>query len=146
MPMRCAMPRGRQRKAVRARRAYYEGLGVPRNYATALMWLNNAKAQGNADAMFFLGLMYEHGRGVGQDIPRALELFDQAAEKGQGYARMEAKGIRIQSEINRYAANAHGGVMETACATAGGISVDFECLKGGSNIDPFNAEQAASPY
>jgi len=126
-------------------RAYYEGVGVPLNYATALMWLNKAVAQGNADAMFFLGLMYEHGRGVVQDIPRAQDLFDRAAEKGQGYARMEAKGMRIQGEINRYAANAHNGVMETACATAGGISVDFECLKGGSNIDPFNAEEANAP-
>jgi TPR repeat protein len=126
-------------------RAYYEGVGVPLNYATALMWLNKAVAQGNSDAMFFLGLMYEHGRGVGQDIPRALDLFDRAAEKGQGYARMEANGMRIQGEINRIAARAHGGVMDTACETAGGIPVGPECLKGGSSIDPFNAEQAAAP-
>ncbi len=125
-------------------RAYYEGVGVPRNYATALMWLNKAVAQGNADAMFFLGLMYEHGRGVGQDFPRALDMFDQAAEKGQGYARMEAKAMRMQQEIDRMTPPA-SGVLETACGVAGGIPVGPECVKGGSSIDPFNAEQASSP-
>lgn len=126
-------------------RAYYEGLGVPRNYATALTWLNKAVAQNNADAMFFLGLMYEHGRGVPQDLDRALKLFDQAAGLGQGYAKMEATGMRQQGQINRDLAKLHGGgALERACQTAGGIPTEAgECLKGGGDIDPFNAEQAA---
>ena len=126
-------------------RAYYEGVGVPRNYSTALFWFNKSVAQGNADAMFFLGLMYEHGRGVNQDIPKSMDLFDRAAEKGQRYAQMEAKGMRMQGESNRIAAEArkHGGVEDAACAAAGGISSPGECLKGGGSIDPFNAEQAA---
>src|ERR1035438_2369362 len=33
-------------------KAYYEGVGVTRNYVTALVWLNKSVAQGNADAMF----------------------------------------------------------------------------------------------
>ena len=49
-------------------RAYYEGVGVTRNYSTALYWLNKAVAQNNADAMFILGLMYEWGRGVNQNL------------------------------------------------------------------------------
>jgi uncharacterized protein len=128
-------------------RAYYEGVGVPRNYATALEWLNKSVAQGNADGMFFLGLMYEHGRGVNQDIPKALDLFDRAASKGQGYARMEAKGMRLQGESDRVAAELrrHGGVEGVACQTAGGISVGPECLKSGASIDPFDAQQAAAP-
>jgi TPR repeat protein len=123
-------------------RAYYEGVGVPRNFATALGWLNKAVAQGNADGMFFLGLMYEHGAGVNQDLPKSLDLFDRAGEKGQRYAQMEAKGMRMQGEANQQAARAHhGGVMETACSTAGGISIDSgECLKGGGSIDPFNPQ------
>ena len=127
-------------------RAYYEGVGVPRNYSTALFWLNKSVAQGNADAMFILGLMYEHARGVNQDIPKAMGLFDRAAEKGQRYAQMEAKGMRMQGEANRQAAEARqrgGGVEGTACAAAGGVYSPGECLKGGGSIDPFNAEQAA---
>jgi len=127
-------------------RAYYEGVGVPRNYSTALFWLNKSVAQGNANAMFILGLMYEHARGVNQDIPKAMDLFDRAAEKGQRYADMEAAGMRMQGEANRQAAEARargGGVEGTACAAAGGVYSPGECLKGGGSIDPFNAEQAA---
>jgi TPR repeat protein len=126
-------------------RAYYEGLGVPRNYATASTWLSKAVAQNNADAMFFLGLMKEFGRGIPQNLDEALQLFDRAAALGQGYAKMEAAGMRQQGEINRIAAKMHGGgSMETACQTAGGIpDPSGLCLKGGRQIDPFNAEQAA---
>jgi len=120
-------------------RAYYEGIGVPRNYSTALFWLNKAVQQNNADAMFFLGLMYEHGWGVTQDVDRALKLFDQAADLGQGYAKMEAQGMRMQGEINRIAARTQpSNVLENACNVAGGTPVGFECLRGGQSIDPFN--------
>jgi TPR repeat protein len=125
-------------------RAYYLGTGVPRNYATALTWLNKAVAQNNADAKFFLGLMYEHAAGVSQDIPKAMQLFDSAAAQGQRYAEMEAKGMRMQGESNRVAAQSRGGVMEAACATAGGVSVGPECIKTGvGNIDPFDAAAGA---
>ena len=95
-------------------RAYYEGVGVPLNYATALMWLNKAVAQNNADAMFFLGLMYEHARGVPQDLKRAIDLFDRAAGLGQRYAQMEAKGMRMQGEANAQAARRRRGVEDVA--------------------------------
>ena len=126
-------------------RAYYEGLGVPRNYATAQTWLNKAVAQNNADAMFFLGLMKEFGRGVPQNLNEALDLFDRAAALGQNFAKMEATGMRQQGEINRQMAKMHGGgALERACQTAGGIPDSSGlCMKGGSDIDPFNAEQAA---
>lgn len=121
-------------------RAFYEGLGVPRNYAEALLWLNRATAQQNASAMFFLGLMYEHGRGVRQDLPRALQLFDRAAALGDRYARMEAKGMRLQGESNRVAAMIHANrsTEDEACFTAGGVPTPGACLRGGAMIDPYN--------
>lgn len=121
-------------------RAYYLGVGVPRNYATALTWLNKAVAQNNGDAMFFLGLMNEWGRGVPQDLPKALDLFDRGAALGQGYAKMEAAGMRQQGEINRMMSHMKkDDVMDNACFTAGGIpDTSGECLKGGGDIDPFN--------
>lgn len=121
-------------------KAYYEGVGAPRDYSKALYWLNRSVAQNNADAMFILGLMYEHGRGVNQDIPRSVKLFDQAAAMGQGYARMEAAGMRMQGESNRVAAMAHhGGSEETACGVAGGTYSPGECIRGGETIDPFDS-------
>ncbi len=124
-------------------KAYYEGVGAPRNFATALNWCNRAVALNNADGMFILGLMYEHGAGVNQDLDKALNLFNQAAQRGQGFARMEAKGMLMQGEANRTAAEArkHMGVEETACGVAGGSMAGFECIRGGETIDPFDATQ-----
>jgi TPR repeat protein len=119
-------------------RAYYEGVGVPRNFATARTWLEKAYAQGNTDAMFFLGLVYEHGYGVPQNIPKSMELFDRAAGLGQRYAEMEAKGMRMQGEADAQAARSRSnGVLEVACGVAGGVSVGPECIRSGETIDPF---------
>ncbi|MBZ5660098.1 MAG: hypothetical protein LAO08_06790 [Acidobacteriia bacterium] len=114
-------------------------------YAQCEKWPLASANQDNTKGMGFLGLMYEHVRGVNQDIPKAMDLFDRAAEKGQRYAQMEAKGMRMQGEANAQAARMHHGVEDSACETAGGIPSPGECLKGGGSIDPFNAEQAASP-
>jgi TPR repeat protein len=104
-------------------RAYYEGVGIARNYQYALYYLNKSVAQQNSDAMFILGLMYEHGRGVPQNFPKALQLFDTAAPKNR-YAEMEAAGMRLQGESNRIAALAHrnSSIEDIACQTAGGTS------------------------
>jgi TPR repeat protein len=120
-------------------RAYYEGVGVARNYQYALYYLNKSVAQNNPDAMFILGLMYEHGRGVPQNFPKALQLFDTAAPKNR-YAEMEAAGMRMQGESNRIAALAHANssTEDIACQTAGGVSTPGACIRGGENIDPWN--------
>ena len=130
-------------------RAYYEGLGVPRNYPTALEWLNKAVAQNSADALFFLGLMYEHGRGVAQDLDKALKLFDQAADHGQGYAKMEAAGMRMQGEINRTTARARGGIVESGlsdgmCQAKGGTPNGGSCyIQFKGNVDPYEYDPNA---
>ena len=123
-------------------RAYFEGLGVPRDFTLANQWLSKAAAKGQPDAMYMLGLIYERANGVPQDLNKAIDLFDRAAEKGNNYARMEAAGMRLQGEYNRMKAMQRGkSSMDVACDTAGGISMDSgECLRGGSSIDPFNPQ------
>ena len=113
-------------------RAYYQGLGVPRNYATALVWLNKAAAKGDADSIFFLGLMYEWGRGVPQDVPRAQKLFDKAAALGQPYARMEAKGMRMEGAAAEQQAR-----FAAQCQSRGGIADGPVCERYGFAIDPY---------
>ena len=113
-------------------RAYYEGVGVARNYPTALTWLNKAVAQNNADAMFILGLMYELSRGVSQDLQKALGLFDQAAALGQRYAAMEAKGMRIAGAAAEQQAR-----FAAACQSRGGVADGPVCSRGGLPIDPY---------
>lgn len=120
-------------------RAYYLGVGVQKNYQQARYWLDQAVSRNNADAMYFLGLMYEHGSGVPQNLDRAVELFDRATKLGQRYADMEVQGMRLQGESDRVAAMAHRGrdSGQIACETAGGISTPGACIKGGEHIDPF---------
>ena len=113
-------------------KAYYEGVGVARNYSTALYWTQKAVAQNHPDAIFILGLMYEYGRGVNQDLDRAVKLFDKAGELGNRYAQMEAKGMRIQGEADAQAAR-----YAAACRKAGGYSDGISCISGGMTIDPY---------
>jgi TPR repeat protein len=113
-------------------RAYYEGVGVARNYSTALYWLNKAVAQNNADAMFILGLMYEWGRGVNQNLEKALGLFDRAAALGQRFADIEGGGMRMEGE-----AAAQQARYVAQCRSRGGYVDDGECMSGGFRIDPY---------
>ena len=43
---------------------YYQGQGVPQDYAEAVSWYRLAAEQGNATAQSNLGAMYDNGRGV----------------------------------------------------------------------------------
>ena len=113
-------------------RAYYEGVGVPRDYRTALIWLNKAVAQNSADAMFILGLMYENGRGVYQDVPKAQELFDKAAALGQRDADIEGRGMRMEGAAAEQQAR-----FAAVCRGAGGVADGPLCLSGGIAIDPY---------
>ena len=105
---------------------------MSRNYSTALYWLNKAVAQNNADAMFILGLMYEWGRGVNQDLNKALSLLDRSAALGQPMADIEAGGMRMQGEAAAQAAR-----YAAQCRSRGGYIYEDECMRGGYRIDPY---------
>ncbi len=51
------------------------------DYTTALSELRALAEKGNANAQFFLGFMYDAGRGVPQDYVQAHMWFDLAASK-----------------------------------------------------------------
>jgi TPR repeat protein len=53
-----------------------------KDYATALQLLRPLAEQGNPDAMFQLGTMYDEGKGVPQDYVEAHKWYRKAAEKG----------------------------------------------------------------
>lgn len=61
---------------------YKRGLGVKRNYKTALDWYAKAAAAGDASSVFNMGTFYLSGLGVKQNYTKALNLFTQASEKG----------------------------------------------------------------
>ena len=84
--------------------AYFQG-----NYAAALQELQPLAEQGDADAMFFLGIMYDEGKGVPQDARQAVHWYQQAAEQGHASAmfnlgRMYANGDGVpQDYVQAYA-------------------------------------------
>ena len=68
-------------------RAYFLGLGVPKDAAEALKWYRKAAEQGEPNAQSSLGFMYERGQGVAQDYPAAVGWYRQAAAQGNAIAQ-----------------------------------------------------------
>jgi len=58
---------------------YYNGRGVPQDYAQAAYWYRKAADQGDAGAQYILGFMYLKGLGVPQDYVIAYALFNLSA-------------------------------------------------------------------
>jgi TPR repeat protein len=56
------------------------------NPGRAIEFFEQAATKGNAEAMYFLGLLYEEGKGVAVDQTKAAEWFRSAAEKGHADA------------------------------------------------------------
>ena len=58
------------------------------DYATALREFRLVAKQGDADAQFYLGLMYYEGQGVPQDYAEAVKWYRKAAEQGNALAQV----------------------------------------------------------
>lgn len=57
------------------------------DYATAVRLWRPLAEQGNPEAQFILGQMYNTGRGVAQDHPEAVKWYRRAAEQGDVLAQ-----------------------------------------------------------
>jgi TPR repeat protein len=60
---------------------------VPQDYAQAALWYRKAAEQGDADAQFDLGDLYDTGRGVLRDYTQAALWYRKAAEQGDADAQ-----------------------------------------------------------
>ena len=56
------------------------------DYRSAIKWLGASAAQGNADAEFLLGYLYEHGQGLARDYGKAADYYRAAAVQGHSTA------------------------------------------------------------
>jgi TPR repeat protein len=81
-------------------RLYYQGKGVPQDYAEAARWYRKAADQGNAKAQYGVGFMYDSGKGVPQDYSEAVGWYRKAADQGNAKAQYglalmyhEGKGV-----------------------------------------------------
>jgi len=67
---------------------YDQGLGVPRDYAQAVVWYRKAADQGDAAAQNNLGRMYVGGQGVPRDYAQAVVWLRKAAEQGNALGQV----------------------------------------------------------
>ena len=56
--------------------------GEDKDFEESVMWAEKAVAQGCPDGYFILALAYHHGRGVAQDIDKAIEIYQKGADAG----------------------------------------------------------------
>jgi len=63
-------------------KSYYDGDGVQQSYEMAAIWYTKAANLGYSDSMYNLAIMYACGEGVPKNSEKAVELFEQAALKG----------------------------------------------------------------
>ncbi|KAL0441960.1 UNVERIFIED_CONTAM: ERAD-associated E3 ubiquitin-protein ligase component HRD3A [Sesamum radiatum] len=73
-----ASEQGNEHAALLIGDAYYYGRGTERDYDRAAEAYMHAKSQSNAQAMFNLGYMHEHGQGLPLDLHLAKRYYDQA--------------------------------------------------------------------
>jgi TPR repeat protein len=66
---------------------YYNGKGVPQDYARAAIWFSKAAEHGDAAAQSRLAFAYLDGQGVPQNYAQAALLFRKAAEQGNAAAQ-----------------------------------------------------------
>jgi len=108
---------------------YELGQGVP--YAdpkAAAEWYQKAADQNYAPALNNLARLYADGRGIKQDVPKAIELWSKAAESGNVTARFNlglqyAAGVGVKKDMKKAAEYllqaAESGLPEAQFAVAG---------------------------
>ena len=73
-------------------RMYFDGHGVPRDYAKSARWYHMVAEQNleefRGTAEYHLGVFYEFGQGVPQDDTEAVRWYRLAAEQGNGFAKL----------------------------------------------------------
>lgn len=81
-------------------KAYFSGVGVPKDNKQAVYWYRKAAEQGQIDAQVKLGNMYYEGISVAKDDKQAVYWYRKAAEQGHagaqsnlGYMYFNGKGV-----------------------------------------------------
>ncbi|NJM92947.1 MAG: sel1 repeat family protein, partial [Rhodospirillaceae bacterium] len=144
---------------------YEMGQGVP--YAdpkAASEWYQKAATQNYAPAINNLARLYADGRGVKQDVPKAIELWSKAAEAGNTTARFNlglqyAAGVGVKKDMKKAAEYllqaAESGLPEAQFAVAGyyrdgtGVPKDMDAARqwydraASAGFEPARKELAA---
>jgi TPR repeat protein len=64
-----------------------------KDYVEAAKWFRKAAEQGEAEAQYYLGRLYEKGQGVTEDNQQAVQWYRKAAEQGHAQAQLQLGGM-----------------------------------------------------
>ena len=78
---------------------YYNGIGVPQDYAEAVRWYGKAAKRGNKLAQFGLGMCYEEGQGVSRNYCEAYKFYKLASDGDAIEARLDHLIIITEMEL-----------------------------------------------
>jgi len=68
---------------------YTNGMGVPQDYAEAIVWYRKAAERGDVGAQTGLGYLYGCGLGTKRDFAEAARWHRKAAENGSDYSQVQ---------------------------------------------------------
>jgi TPR repeat protein len=75
---------------------YFQGQGVPQDYAEAMRWYRKAADQGDAGAQGTIGAMYCFGQGVPQSYAEAMRWYRKAADQGNAAGQQSVGAMYFQ--------------------------------------------------
>ncbi len=86
-------------------RIYGESLGRPGDQVKSVKLLTESVAAGYTPAAYYLGVAYEYGRGVEQNLPQAVGYYRQAASENMAQSQfklgqMLLKGSGVKQDLN----------------------------------------------
>ncbi len=67
---------------------------MPKDAAQAAAWYRRAANQGDADAQYSLGRLYENGTGVPKDTAQAAAWYRKAADQGHADAKQRLETLK----------------------------------------------------
>jgi TPR repeat protein len=67
---------------------------VPHDYQQALKWFRKAAEQGNGEAEFNIGYMYQEGLGVPASVDQAAEWYTKAVQDKFSYAGIALRNLK----------------------------------------------------
>ena len=118
---------------------------MEKNYATALKWFEKSAAQGIGQAQFNLGVFYENGYGVDQDVQTASSWYEKAA--AQGVREAEKKLAQINSADYSAPEIAANTEVDTDTLFTDGEAPEFDeaTVEAEPMDSPLPVDEAAEP-
>jgi TPR repeat protein len=126
---------------------YYNGAGVPQDYAEAVKWFRKAADQGIDRAQNGLGVCYQKGQGVTQDYTEAVKWYRKAADQGNDVAQLNLGDMYFNGQgISQNFAEAAKWYHKAADQGNPQAQYNFGVMCGAGNGVPQDAAESVKWY